>query len=56
MSADQSMLTTYCSDERNFADSGEMCSGVVILGLVLAGSGTGKAGQQGSTPHPCTVG
>ena len=26
----------HCSDERNFADSGEMCSGIVILGLVLA--------------------
>ena len=25
----------HCSDERNFADSGEMSSGVVILGLVL---------------------
>ena len=31
----QSMRTT-CSDERNFADSGEMCYGIVILGLVLA--------------------
>ena len=26
----------HCSDERNIADSGEMCSGIVILGLVLA--------------------
>ena len=26
----------HCSDERNFADSGKMCSGVVILGLILA--------------------
>ena len=29
-------VRTQCSDERNFADSGKMCSGVVILGLVLA--------------------
>ena len=26
----------HCFDEIIFADSGEMCSGVVILGLVLA--------------------
>ena len=35
-----SPLGTQCamhfSDERHFADSGEMCSGVVIIGLVLA--------------------
>ena len=31
-----SQCAQHCSDERNFADSGEMCSGVVILGLVLA--------------------
>ena len=34
------VLTSQCaqhsSDESNFADFGEMCSGVVILGLVLA--------------------
>ena len=26
----------HCSGERNFDDSGAMCSGIVILGLVLA--------------------
>ena len=31
-----SQFVQYCSDERKFADSGEMCSVVVILGLVLA--------------------
>ena len=30
---DQSMCTTF---KGNFADSGKMCSGVVILGLALA--------------------
>ena len=28
--------TQHCSNEINFPDSGEMCSGVVILSLVLA--------------------
>ena len=28
--------TQQCSDEKNFADSGEMYSGVISLGLVLA--------------------
>ena len=36
MSALASQRAQHCSDERNFADSGETCSGVVILGLVLA--------------------
>ena len=31
-----SQCEQHCSDERNFADSGEMSSGVVILDLVLA--------------------
>ena len=36
MSALASHCAQHCSDERNFADSSEMCSGVAILGLVLA--------------------
>ena len=36
MSALASQCAQHCSDERNFADSGEMCYGIVILGLVLA--------------------
>ena len=36
MSPLASQFEQHCSDERNFADSGEMSSGVVILGLVLA--------------------
>ena len=31
-----SQCIQHCSDERNFTDSGEMCSGVVIQGLVHA--------------------
>ena len=31
-----SQCAQHCSDEINFADSGEMCSGVVTLGQVLA--------------------
>ena len=30
-----SQCAQQCSDERNFADSGEMCFGIVILGLAL---------------------
>ena len=29
-------LLAHCSDDRHFADSGEMCNGIVILCLVLA--------------------
>ena len=36
MSALASQCTQHCSGERNIADSDEICSGVVILGLVLA--------------------
>ena len=36
MSALASQRAQHCSDERNFADSGETCSGVVNLGLDLA--------------------
>ena len=37
MSALASKSAQHCfDDERNFADSAEMCFGVVILGLVLA--------------------
>ena len=36
MSPLASQSAQHCSDKRNFADSGEMCSGVVILGLVHA--------------------
>ena len=36
MSPLASQCAQHCSDERNFADSGDMCSGVVDLGLVLA--------------------
>ena len=36
MSALASQCAQHCSDERNFADSGKMCYGIVILGLVLA--------------------
>ena len=38
-----------------FADSSEVCSGIVILGLVLSLVSAQKAGQQTSTPHPCTL-
>ena len=31
-----SALASHCSDERNYANSGEMYYGIVILGLVLA--------------------
>ena len=36
MSARSSQCTHHSSDVRNFDDSGEMCSGIVILGLILA--------------------
>ena len=36
MDALASQCAQHCSDERNFDDSGAMCSGIVILGLVLA--------------------
>ena len=36
MSPLASQCAQHCSAERNFADSGKMCSGVVILGLGLA--------------------
>ena len=36
MSALASQCAQNCSDEINFADSGEMCSDIAILGLVLA--------------------
>ena len=36
MRAQARQWAQHCSFERNFADSGEMCSGVVILTLVLA--------------------
>ena len=36
MSALASQCAQHCSDERNFADSYKMCSGIAILGLVLA--------------------
>ena len=36
MSALDSQCAQHCSGERNFADSGEMCYGIVILGMVLA--------------------
>ena len=35
MSALVSQCAQHCSGERHFADSGEMCYGIVILGLVL---------------------
>ena len=38
-----------------FADSSEVCSRIVILGLVLSLVFAQKAGQQTSTPHPCTL-
>ena len=31
-----SQCAQHCSEERNFDDSGEMCSGIVIIGLILA--------------------
>ena len=31
-----SQCAQHCSDERNFADSSEACSGNVIVGLVLS--------------------
>ena len=36
MSALASQCAQHCFDERNFADSGEICYAIVILGLVLA--------------------
>ena len=36
MSAQANQCAQHCSDERNFADSGEICSFIVILGLVQA--------------------
>ena len=38
-----------------FADSSEVCSGIVILGLVLSPVFAQKTGQQTSTAHPCTL-
>ena len=35
MSALASQCAQHCYDERFFADSGEMCYGIVIQGLVL---------------------
>ena len=35
MSALASQCAQHCIDERHFADSGEMCSGVVFIGRVL---------------------
>ena len=49
MSALASQCAQHCSDERNFADSGKMCSGVVTLGLVLAL----VLLQEASTPQIC---
>ena len=31
-----SQCAQHCSDERNLADYGEMCFGIVILGFILA--------------------
>ena len=36
MSALANQCAQLCCDERKFADSGEMCSGIVTLGLVHA--------------------
>ena len=46
MSALASQCAQNCSDEKNFADSGEMCSGNVPRPGTCTGSGTGKAGQR----------
>ena len=45
MSALASQCAQHCSDERNFADSGEMCYGIVILGLVLTQVRQGNRSQ-----------
>ena len=47
---DQSMRTTLF-----FSDSSEVCSGIVILGLILSLVFAQKAERQTSTPHPCTI-
>ena len=53
-----SQCAQHCSDERNFADFGEMYSGVVILGLVLAlvlAQEMQDNRPEASTPHLCTI-
>ena len=48
---DQSICTTLF-----FGDSSEVCSGIVILGLVLSlVFAQKKTGQQTSTSHPCKI-
>ena len=43
------------TDQSMFADSSEVCSGIVVLGTVLLLVFAQKAGQQTSTPRPCTL-
>ena len=49
--SDQSIRTTFF-----FADSSEVCYGIVILGRILSlVFAQKKAGQQTSTSHPFTI-
>ena len=49
MRAQASQFSQHFFDENKFADSGETCSGVVFLGMIIEPV---LAGQQASILHP----